>query len=51
MIQNDLQTALSDVKAPRAIELGHMQYVLGISLALSVAAALVLLSFFTRFTG
>jgi len=51
MTQNDLQTALSDVRAPRDIKPGHTQYVLGISLALSAVAALVLLSFFTGFTG
>ena len=47
MTQNDLQTVLSDVEAPQGIKPGHMQYVLGISLALSVVAALVLWSFFT----
>jgi hypothetical protein len=44
--QNDLRTVLSDVEAPQGIKPGHMQYVLGISLALSVVAALVLWSFF-----
>jgi hypothetical protein len=40
MTQSDLQTALSDIEAPQGIKLGHMQYVLGISLALSAVAAL-----------
>jgi len=47
MTRNDLQAALSDVAAPQGIKPGHTQYVLGISLALSAVAALVLLSFFT----
>lgn len=47
MTQNDLRTVLSDVEATQGIKPGHMQYVLGISLALSVVAALVLWSFFT----
>ena len=47
MTQNDQQTILSDVEASQGIKLGHMRYVLGISLALSVIAALVLWFFFT----
>jgi hypothetical protein len=47
MMQNDQRIALSDVEARQGIKPGHMQYVLGISLALSVVAALILWSFFT----
>lgn len=40
------ETVLSDVEASQGIKLGHMRYVLGISLALSVVAGLVMWAFF-----
>ena len=46
-MQNNQQNALSDVEARQGIKPGHMHHVLGISLALSVVAALILWSFFT----
>ena len=46
-MQDNQRIALSDVEARQGIKPGHMQYVLGISLALSVVAALILWSFFT----
>jgi len=47
MTQSNRETVLSDIEASQGIKLGHMRYVLGISLALSVFAGLVLWSFFT----
>ena len=47
MMQDDQRIAVLDVEPPEGIKPGHMQYVLGISLALSVVAALILWSFFT----
>jgi len=47
MTQNDRQTVLSGAQASQGIQLGHMRYVLGISLALCVVAGLVLWAFFT----
>ena len=47
MMQNDRQTVLSGAEASQGIQLGHMRYVLGISLALSVVAGLVLWAYFT----
>ena len=46
-MQNDQRIALSDIEAQQGAKAGHMEYVLGISLALSFVAALVLWSFFT----
>jgi hypothetical protein len=47
MTQSDRHTVLTRVEASQGIQLGHMRYVLGISLALSVVAGLVLWAFFT----
>jgi len=47
MTQSDRHTVLTGVEASQGIQLGHMRYVLGISLALSVVAGLVLWAFFT----
>jgi hypothetical protein len=47
MMRNNRSTILSDLQASQGIKLGHMRYVLGISLGLSVLAALVLWSYFT----
>jgi hypothetical protein len=41
------ETVLSDVEASQGIKLGHMRYVLGTSLALSIVAGLVMWAFFT----
>jgi hypothetical protein len=41
------QTILSEVEASQGIKLGHMRYVLGVSLALSVVAGLALWSFYS----
>jgi hypothetical protein len=45
--KTDQQTILSEVEASQGIELGHIRYVLGISLALSVVAGLALWSFYS----
>jgi len=42
----DHETVLSDVEASQGIKLGHMRYVLGISLALCVVAGLFMWTFF-----
>jgi len=47
MMQNDRHTVLSGAEASQGIQLGHMRYVLGISLALCGVAGLVLWAFFT----
>ena len=47
MTQSDRQTVLTGVEASQGIQLGHMRYVLGISLALCAVAGLVLWAFFT----
>ena len=47
MTQSDRHTVLTGVEASQGIQLGHMRYVLGISLALCVVAGLVLWAFFT----
>jgi hypothetical protein len=47
MTQSNRQTVLSGVQASQGIQLGHMRYVLGISLALSAIAGLFLWTFFT----
>jgi len=46
MTQIGQETVLSDVEASQGIKLGHMRYVLGISLALSAVAGLVMWAFF-----
>ena len=46
MTQSHRQTVLTGVEASQGIQLGHMRYVLGISLALCVVAGLVLWAFF-----
>ena len=47
MMRKAIGTVLTGVQASQGIKLGHMRYVLGISLALSVVAGLVLWAFFT----
>lgn len=47
MMQKDQRIALSSIEAQQGAKAGHMEYVLGISLALSFVAALILWSFFT----
>ena len=46
MTPTDRQTVLSGAEASQGIQLGHMRYVLGISLALCGVAGLVLWAFF-----
>jgi hypothetical protein len=45
--KTDQRTILSEVEASQGIKLGHMRYVLAISLALSVVAGLALWSFYS----
>jgi hypothetical protein len=42
------RTVLSGEQASQGIKLGHMRYVLGISLALCVLAGLLLWAFYTQ---
>jgi hypothetical protein len=46
MAQNDVQTTLSETEATQGIKIGHMRYVLGISLGLCAAAGVALWSYF-----
>ncbi len=47
MPQNDDQTTLLETEATQGIKIGHMRYVLGMSLGLCAAAGLAFWSYFT----